>query len=34
MSVVYHPDVQKDASKILRHYDSINPGWVMSFGRS
>ena len=25
MSVVYHPDVQKDVSKILRHYDQINP---------
>lgn len=25
MSVVYHPDVQRDVSKILRHYDSINP---------
>lgn len=24
MSVVYHPDVQKDVSKVLRHYDSIN----------
>jgi len=24
MKVVYHPDVQKDVSKILRHYDRIN----------
>ena len=25
MNAVYHPDVQKDVSKILRHYDRINP---------
>ena len=25
MSAVFHPDVQKDVSKILRHYDGINP---------
>jgi plasmid stabilization system protein ParE len=25
MNVVYHPQVQQDVSKILRHYDSINP---------
>ena len=25
MSVVYHPDVQKDVSKILQRYDRINP---------
>ncbi len=25
MNVVYHPDVQKDVSKILRHYDRISP---------
>lgn len=25
MSAVYHPDVQKDVSKILRRYDGINP---------
>ena len=25
MNVVFHPDVQKDVSKILRHYDRINP---------
>ncbi len=25
MSAVYHPDVQKDVSKILHHYDRINP---------
>ena len=24
MKVVYHPDVQRDVSRILRHYDSIN----------
>lgn len=24
MSVVYHPAVQRDVSKILRHYDDIN----------
>jgi len=24
MKVVYHPAVQRDVSKILRHYDSIN----------
>ena len=24
MNVVYHPDVQQDVSKILRHYDRIN----------
>jgi hypothetical protein len=24
MSVVYHPAVQGDVSRILRHYDSIN----------
>jgi plasmid stabilization system protein ParE len=24
MKVVYHPDVQGDVSRILRHYDSIN----------
>ena len=24
MSVVYHPDVQRDVSRILRHYDAIN----------
>ena len=24
MKVVYHPAVQQDVSKILRHYDSIN----------
>ncbi len=24
MNAVNHPDVQKDVSKILRHYDSIN----------
>ena len=24
MSVVYHPAVQRDVAKILRHYDSIN----------
>jgi len=23
--VVYHPDVQRDVSKILRHYDHISP---------
>lgn len=25
MNVVYHPDVQKDVSQILRHYDRIDP---------
>lgn len=25
MKVVYHPDVQLDVSRILRHYDRINP---------
>jgi hypothetical protein len=25
MNVVYHPDVQKDVSNILRHYDRIDP---------
>jgi hypothetical protein len=25
MIVVYHPDVQKDVSSILRHYDRIDP---------
>ena len=25
MSAVFHPDVQKDVSKILRHYDRIDP---------
>lgn len=25
MNVGYHPDVQKDVSKILRHYDRIDP---------
>jgi toxin ParE1/3/4 len=25
MSVVYHPDVQKDVSRILHRYDIINP---------
>lgn len=25
MSAFFHPDVQKDVSKVLRHYDSINP---------
>ena len=25
MSVVYHPAVQGDVSRILRHYDSITP---------
>jgi len=25
MTAVFHPDVQQDVSKILRHYDSINP---------
>lgn len=25
MSAVFHPDVQKDVSKVLRHYDGINP---------
>jgi plasmid stabilization system protein ParE len=24
MRVVYHPDVQRDVSRILRHYDGIN----------
>ena len=24
MKAVYHPDVQKDVSRILRHYDRIN----------
>ena len=24
MKVVYHPSVQRDVSRILRHYDSIN----------
>ena len=24
MKVVYHPDVQRDVSRILRHYDGIN----------
>ena len=24
MKVVYHPDVQRDVSSILRHYDAIN----------
>lgn len=24
MRVVYHPDVQRDVSRILRHYDRIN----------
>lgn len=24
MKVVYHPDVQQDATRILRHYDDIN----------
>ena len=24
MKVVYHPDVQNDVSRILRHYDGIN----------
>jgi len=24
MKVVYHPDVQKDVSRILRHYDGVN----------
>ncbi|MBI5773213.1 MAG: type II toxin-antitoxin system RelE/ParE family toxin [Verrucomicrobia bacterium] len=24
MKVVYHPDVQRDVSRILRHYDAIN----------
>jgi toxin ParE1/3/4 len=24
MNVVYHPDVQRDVSGILRHYDCIN----------
>ena len=24
MKVVFHPDVQRDVSRILRHYDSIN----------
>ena len=24
MSVVYHPAVQRDVARILRHYDSIN----------
>jgi plasmid stabilization system protein ParE len=24
MKVVYHPDVQRDVSSILRHYDGIN----------
>ena len=25
MNVIYHPDVQKDVSRILRHYDKIDP---------
>jgi len=25
MNVVYHPDVQKDVSRILQHYDRIDP---------
>ena len=25
MNVFYHPDVQQDVSKILRHYDRIHP---------
>jgi plasmid stabilization system protein ParE len=25
MKVVYHPDVQRDVSRILRHYDRIHP---------
>lgn len=25
MTAVYHPNVQSDVSRILRHYDSINP---------
>jgi len=25
MNVVYHPNVQQDVSRILRHYDEINP---------
>jgi len=24
MKVVYHPDVQRDVSRILRHYDRVN----------
>ena len=24
MKVVYHPSVQRDVSRILRHYDGIN----------
>ncbi len=27
MKVVYHPAVQADVSRILRHYDGIN-GWL------
>jgi hypothetical protein len=25
MTAVFHPDVQQDVTKILRHYDSVNP---------
>jgi plasmid stabilization system protein ParE len=25
LNVVYHPDIQTDVSKILHHYDRINP---------
>ena len=25
MTAVFHPDVQQDVSRILRHYDRINP---------